>query len=109
MALTSTDLKQIREVIHKETKVLLEPYATKEDLKRFATKEDLLFFASKEDLITVKDELNSKFNEVMNAIDHVIKELQEMRQEHESIRYRVYKVHQPMLDDHDHRLASLTS
>lgn len=56
-------------------------FATKEDLKRFATKEDLqvsnisLRLEIDETKRELKDEINSKHDEVMTVLDSILKEV----------------------------------
>ena len=123
MALTKLDLKKIKDLIHQElskfyTTLIQTNYPTKIDLKKelsnYPTKQDLKTtlkkelsnYPTKQDL---KKEL-SKYatkDDMLTGFDKVLTEIREMRQEQMVISGRVYKKHQPQLEDHEERIDSL--
>ena len=134
MALTQTDLKQIKTLItesladfyqnlllpHFATKDDLNGFATKDDLNGFATKEDLNGFATKEDLngfatkedlkdLATKADLNSFVtkDEYLTGQDEIMSELKTIREEMAFTHHRVYDEHQPQLEDHEIRITNL--
>lgn len=88
--------KVIRGIVKDELKDfyknLIEPnFATKEEMKLLATKE----------------EMSSKFNEVMNILDSMHGLMKEMREEMSVMNHRVYKIQDPKLEDHEKRITHL--
>lgn len=92
MALTTADKKWLGKnfVSKTDLKKELKKFATKKDLENFATKKDLENFATKSDLAAsnvrlgleidrtkreLKDEINSKHDEVMTSLDAIMKEV----------------------------------
>ena len=123
MSLTKPDLKQIKDLIHQElsrfyTTLIQTNYPTKQDLKKelskYATKNDLKStlkkelsnYPTKQDL---KKEL-SKYatkDDLLTGFDEVMTELKAIRQESQILSGRVYKKHQPQLEDHEERIDTL--
>jgi len=123
MALNKADLKQIGDVVYDvlakfythvldpnfATKDDLKGFATKDDLKGFATKDDLKGFATKDDLkgFVTKDDLKALENKMVQFHDELIGEFGTIRDEHDVMRHRVYREHEPKLSDHEERIADL--
>ena len=91
----------------------LKDFATKDDIKNFATKDDLKnltnIFATKDDLknFATREEMNSKFNDVMNTLDSMHGLMKEMRQEMSVMNHRVYKIQDPIIENHEKRITKL--
>ena len=89
----------------------LKGYATKEDLKPLATKEHLKMYAATKydlDIIAVKvDELDIKFNKVMNILDEMHGMLKRNTEELLVMNNRVYRIHDPKIENHEKRITRL--
>ena len=109
---TKEDLKnELKAYATKEDlKNELKIYATKEDLKPLATKEHLkMYAATKYDLemCATKEEMRSLHNEVMNILDEMHGMLKRNTEELLVISNRVYRIHDPKIENHEKRITHL--
>lgn len=99
------------------TKEELKNLATKEELKNLATKDELrkldektdrllgVVFVMKEQMVT-RDEMEQKFNLILNAIDQLTLKVDNLSIEKSAIDHSLTR-HENRLDDHEQRIVEL--
>jgi DNA repair ATPase RecN len=92
------------------TKHALKMLATKEELRKLDEKTDRLLgvvFEVKEQMVT-RDEVEQKFNLILNAIDQLSLKVDNLSIEKSSIDHGLTR-HENRLDDHEQRIVELES
>ena len=94
------DEKAVRKIVKEEIKTELKNFYLNLILPNLATKLDLERYAT-------KDEMNSRFNDVMNTLDDMHGLMKEMKQKMVVANNRVYKIQDPKIEDHEKRITRL--
>ena len=98
------DEKAVRKIVKEELSVGLKSFYTTLIVPNFATKRDLEDLSEK---FATKEEMNSKFNGVMNTLDDMHGLMKEMKQEMVVANNRVYKIQDPKIENHEQRITRL--